>query len=462
MSGNLSNLTTADCGTYVCPAGYTLVGEDCIFTPSEGAPIIVEPTFINCCILIESCQNFEVTYLIKLMEGQPDIYLNHVYQFNNVQECFKVIGIEVCLKEPTFNNVVVTESYGLDNCLACEPSQEFESCTNPGTFVYVSAEPSINLIAGNVYELSEIDSEDCYQYIGESNEPSELTTEIVFLNTNDCIICNACHIFINCTNNNTVIVKLLDKFNLLPKGIYNLSGNSKVEGICWKFIETVNCSTVDVGYENITLANDYMCEDCEICNVKYLLIDCTDSNNQLIISWSQSELPLNPELIYIFDFDLNTCWNIQERPPLLCGQDETSPITVTKVINSYTNCIECNKVCYRLVSCSTGLVTHFSENSSWSTYVGKVIRWTTQTIIDSEILPIEYNCSTVESYICRTETYLIVIPADIVIDDCSKSCQDCKPFDDIEVIEEEINTGRLVKPGYNVPNCTRTIKNCKL
>ena len=462
MSSNLSNLTTADCGTYLCPEGYTLVRGECIFIPLEGDPIIVEPTFIECCTLVENCQNPEQTYLIQLAEGQPDIYLNHVYQFNNVEQCFKVIGTEVCLERPDSINVIVTESFGLNNCLPCEPSQEFESCINPGDFVYVSVEQDIKLTEANIYQLPGINDTNCYQYIGQSNTPPQLTTEVVFLNTNDCIICNACYIFISCATNDTVIVKLLNTFDLVPNGIYNLSGNFKVESICWKFIETVNCSTVTVDFENITLANNYMCEDCKICDVKYLLIDCTDSNNQLIISWSQSKLPLNPELIYIFDFDTNTCWNIEERPPLPCGQDETSPVSVTNVINTYTTCIECNSICYKLVSCNDGQVTHFTEDSNWSIYVGKVIRWTTQSVIDSEILPIEYNCSIVESYICRTETYLTLIPVDIIIDDCSKSCEDCEPFNFIEVDEEKINTGRLVKPGYNVPDCTRTIKNCKL
>lgn len=134
-------------------------------------------------------------------------------------------------------------------------------------------------------------------------------------------------------------------------------------------------------------------------------------------------------------------------------------LTSANILETYPDCVECNRLCYRLVDCETGDVTHYSEDPSWATYVGKILRWTTQAIIDAGTDPIEYNCSRVEAYTCRLETYTTLIPDDIVIESCYRTCDECEPFDPVEP-EEEIVTGRTVQPGYDVPGCSRTPKTC--
>ena len=134
-------------------------------------------------------------------------------------------------------------------------------------------------------------------------------------------------------------------------------------------------------------------------------------------------------------------------------------LTPANILETYDDCLECNRLCYKLIDCETEEVTHYSEDAIWATYVGKIIRWTTQAVIDTNVLPIEYNCSRVETYICRLETYPTLIPADLFIESCYRTCDECEPFDPIEP-EEEIITGRKVAPGYDVPDCNRTPKTC--
>lgn len=132
--------------------------------------------------------------------------------------------------------------------------------------------------------------------------------------------------------------------------------------------------------------------------------------------------------------------------------------TNANILETYIDCVECNRLCYRLVDCETGEVTHYSEDIVWDIYVGQIIRWQTEAVIDAGGI-IEYNCSEVQSYVCRTEDYPTIIPLDLVIDNCFRTCDECEPFDSIEP-EEEIKTGRIVAPGYDVPDCNRTPKTC--
>jgi hypothetical protein len=445
---------------YTCPDGSSYnscTGGDCISTS------IVPLEVIQCCLLIENCKNTEETYLIKMDDNAEDIYLDTVYTFGNnpifLNKCFKVIDRVLC-PEADYENLIVVTNHGLDNCLACENAIKLESCTTPGIFEYISlASEQPALIPNNVYEFDAITG--CYTFIEILNEfiPNyENVSVTVDHNTSYCLICEPCHLFRNCVTDEELRVRFANNVTVPSIDfVYNISGTPEgetlpIEDICWKYIGPTTC---DEGTENafdVTIVRDFECDDCSICNPKYLLTDCVDPNNTIIVAWDQNEDPLNELSTYVFTIDEETCFNIVARPPQPCGIEEAEmTLSIANVIAVYDDCAECNKVCYRFKDCVTDLITHYSEDPSWATYLNKIIKWTTQTIIDSED-PITYTCSKVESYICRSIAYDTFIPGDIVIEDCYRDCTSC--LAEVPVVPEEpTKLGRPVDPGYSVPSC---------
>lgn len=137
-------------------------------------------------------------------------------------------------------------------------------------------------------------------------------------------------------------------------------------------------------------------------------------------------------------------------------------LNTENVASTDSDCIACNKTCYRLRDCESGEIT--GQSDLLAPYNGNVIQWIfADDLADAEKinkdradnnlppLPIPYECGTVESYICYTETY-DELDEFIVNNPCVNSCEAClaPPVE----IEEELKTGRKQKPGYDVPNCS--------
>ena len=89
-------------------------------------------------------------------------------------------------------------------------------------------------------------------------------------------------------------------------------------------------------------------------------------------------------------------------------------------------------------------MTVSTTDLSFSSYVGKVIKWTDPTEVPS---PVE-RCARVEKYTCREETYP---QPTITVIDCYDDCVKCNFVE--PRTEEELKTGRDVEPGYDVPDC---------
>jgi hypothetical protein len=132
------------------------------------------------------------------------------------------------------------------------------------------------------------------------------------------------------------------------------------------------------------------------------------------------------------------------------------------ITSTEADCTACYRTCYKLRDCTTGLIV--GESDLLSPFNGNVIQWILEADLkdaekanddraDNNLppLPIPYECGTVESYICHTETHAEIEPF-IVNNPCVDSCEAClaSPVE----TEEELETGRKQKPGYDVPNCS--------
>jgi len=115
------------------------------------------------------------------------------------------------------------------------------------------------------------------------------------------------------------------------------------------------------------------------------------------------------------------------------------------ILNTYTDCAECNKPCYKLIDCDT-YQTVSTNNPAFNSYLGSVIKWVDEADAPNYI----ERCAVVEKYYCRLESYPQPV---ITVVDCYKDCARCLYVP--PRTEEEIKAGRIVKPGYDVPDCNR-------
>lgn len=226
---------------------------------------------------------------------------------------------------------------------------------------------------------------------------------------------------------------------------------------CWQLIGFADapCSP---DYFDVIITEDKECDDCEICRVKYELVDCADPTNTVIVNWDieENDLPLDETLIYIFEtvpgIDPLVCWTVSSliEPP--CDDLVPSTITINNsdVTTTYPDCDECNKLCYKIRDCETLLIVGYSSTTDLSAYAGQTIKWQTQAYLDTDPDPIEWNCGIVETYICRLETLTPIV--DVYVEDCYKTCEECE-YVAPEPPEEKIKTGRKQQPGYDVPDC---------
>lgn len=461
---------------FICPDGTSY---NACETGACSSITYSEPIDVECCWLIENCKDENETYLMKLDPAETEImYNNVVYEFGGptilLTKCFILKELVVC-PEPDLINVTVTTVHGTDNCIVCNPSQQFESCATPNEFEYVSlaaVEGGVSLVVGNIYELSQL--EGCYNYVGEVFDEAPIKTEVVIIedfNTDDCIVCSLCVSFKNCKTDAVINVYLAAGETVpLPDEIVLLSGDPALLDTCWQFISDVfACDPNTIDYTNVVIDLEYGCTDCDTCNPKYLLTDCLDVTNTIEIAWAQSDVPLDESLTYIFDIDSDICWTVSFLPPVPCIEGEELPILqelgTSNILDTYVDCDECNKPCYKLISCDASWPTVATVNAAFAVYVNSTVEW-----IDNGALTPTKRCATVYEYICRREDYPMPgggpFPTEplategfteITILDCFKTCAECE-YIEPEPVEPEIETGRKVRPGYTVPDCVTTTK----
>ena len=423
---------------YMCPNGYSYnlcTGGNCTRT------VFTNPMIIECCWRIQNCKDVNETYLIKIspLEVLP-VYGNDVYTFVGpplfVDKCFKVLSQEVC-EFPDFDNITIGASHGTDNCAVCDPSLEFESCIDPGSFVYISLasgeiEPDIDDVCTFTASLI-----GCYSYKGQSsNTPVIRDLQIdTNYNTSDCNICIPCLRMRNCFSEEEILIHLSNsQDSLVLDNFYTID----FQPGCWQYLGSETCLNP---IEDVTIITDHTCDQCYICIPKFRRTNCNNSSDTSVFWWDPAEDILDESKIYVFQSDTSACYRI-ERIYSTCDSSGTI-LDVTNIDSVFDSCDECNTKCYRLIDCTdVNLITY--TDTDLSAYVGKIIKW----MDDSWGAPREV-CSTVEEYICRSEA-VFTIPITTIVD-CFKTCLACLPVEE-EDPEFEIQY-RSVKPEYKVPVC---------
>jgi hypothetical protein len=449
-----------------CPEGYTLNPTGC--TTGECVQILYEPpTEIECCYLITNCKNPEDTYLINFSPSETNpLYQNSVFELtgNNTYfagKCFILNDLVICTKADV-ENVTVAIDHGLNNCLVCNPSLKVQSCDNPEQFEYLSmiagSEP---FVKNNIYEFDLLSG--CYAYIEEvfNNAPSYFNVAITNnTGSDDCLICSPCLLFRNCETLQNITVRLaIGQTDPAAIGdIVKLGGNIGIDSeTCYQFRGYTTCDSESTDYLDLTIVETTGCVSCSTCNPIYTITDCSDSTNTMTITWPQAAADLDLTQIYVFDFNENICWQIAYIPPLDCDTSSDMSLEPANILSNYVDCATCNALCYRIRDCETLSIVGYSSIVDISAYVGKTIKWQTQTYLDTNPDPIEWNCGTVEQYICRLETYTAI--SDVFVENCFKTCEECE-YVAPEIEETEKKTGRKQQPGYEVPDC-HTTKTCK-
>jgi hypothetical protein len=226
--------------------------------------------------------------------------------------------------------------------------------------------------------------------------------------------------------------------------IFDFGGDTALENECWRLIGfTTDCSNVN--FSDVTIEEDYECAYCSVCYPVYRITECDslDKNLQWIL-WDPNATPLVEDGSYLFDipgYDPDVCYkvNLDYR---LCIEtfdfyDESN------IIDSFTDCAECNEICYKITDCITGESLRLSNAYDWSIYANQILSW-----YDPKY-PETIFCGLIESYLCRSEN---ISATEIILVDCHDTCIDCYPTDpeDPEFIEP---SGRFIKPGYKVPSC---------
>jgi hypothetical protein len=174
-----------------------------------------------CYYRIINCKDVNDTYLVSFAPTETNpLYQNSVFELAGNQtyfadKCFRLVGLEVADSADVINVTVVTD-YGINNCNACNPSEQVESCENPGTFEYISlAEGQSALTLNNIYEFDQL--EGCYKYTGQKdNQPPvllnvEITTDY---QSTDCIVCEPCVILKNCATDEEITIRFDDSVEI--------------------------------------------------------------------------------------------------------------------------------------------------------------------------------------------------------------------------------------------------------
>lgn len=457
-----SNFDIGSESGFICPEGFAYDSCD----TGECVKITYSPIEETLCFYrVINCKDVNDTYLLDFASTETNpLYQNSVFELGGnatyfTDKCFRLIGLEVATQADVTNATVITD-YGINNCNACDPSEEVESCENPGQFEYLAmAEGQAALTPGNIYEFDQL--EGCYKYIGLTDTQPPLLFDVEIstdYETDDCIICIPCTILTNCATEAEITIRFDDSVTEIPElgDVIEIAGDAALLDQCWQLTGFQEDCVPD--YIDITITEDKECDDCEVCRVKYQLTDCTDVTNTIIVNWDMSEndFPLDETLTYIFEtvpgIDPLVCWTAVSliQPPC----DDLVPSTITignsDITSTYPDCDECNEPCYKIRDCETLLIVGYSSTTDLSAYAGQTIKWQTQAYLDTNPDPIEWNCGIVEKYICRLETHTPIV--DVYVEDCYKTCEECE-YVAPEPPEEEIETGRKQQPGYDVPDC---------
>ena len=240
---------------------------------------------------------------------------------------------------------------------------------------------------------------------------------------------------------------------------------------CWQLIGFTDTPCTPE-YTNVIITEDKECDNCEVCRIKYQLTDCTDPTNTIIVGWdmTENETPLDETLTYIFEevagIDPLICWTAVFLIQPNCEDLVISNITISDadITTTYPDCDECNKPCYKLISCDDSWPTVATVNPAFAVYVNSTVEW-----IDNGALTPTKRCATVYEYICRKEDYPMPgggpFPTEplategfteITILDCFKTCTECEYVEPIPA-PPELVIGRKIRPGYDVPDCVTPI-----
>lgn len=333
-----TEFTIGENSGYVCPDG---TAYDTCTSGNCTSISYTTPALTTCCWIIENCQDSEEVYAINFDAGETEpIYTNSVYALAGnallVNKCFTVIEQIVC-ETPDMVNITVTTVHGDSNCGACDPSEKVESCATPGEFVYLAlAAGQPALVVGNTYEFDAL--EGCYNYIG-SNEENSPQYSNVTVDTNhgfaNCLACIPCAIFRNCGTGEDINIRfdnsVLDYPD--PLNVVVLGGDPAFDNTCFQFVGyTEELCTPD--YIDVTIASDTECQTCEACRVQYLLTDCTDPSNTIVVDWALTDngTPLDESQTYIFNaegVDPLICWSVQSLPPNDCANTKSPGVPKT-------------------------------------------------------------------------------------------------------------------------------------
>lgn len=114
------------------------------------------------------------------------------------------------------------------------------------------------------------------------------------------------------------------------------------------------------------------------------------------------------------------------------------------IIDIYTECTDCNAVCYLITDCTDPALVYYTE-VNMEVYVGKTIQYRNED---------KLFCATVSSFVCREVPEEELPPVFVfAIDDCFDTCEECYPPKPPEPGKFELNQ-RTVKPGYDTAACT--------
>jgi len=165
----------------------------------------------------------------------------------------------------------------------------------------------------------------------------------------------------------------------------------------------------------------------------YLLTNCEDPLDTVLIQTDPLDPPLDLTKTYVFDsIDPDKCWTVAESE--LC--DPANPLPFSVFDETFDTCEDCLKVCYELTDCE-GLLDPIQTDTDLSAYVGLVIK----------IVSCPETCWTV--------TELLACPVDVeqvVVTTNFPDCVTCLPSDPPP--PPLVIRNRKIKPGYDTPGCS--------
>jgi hypothetical protein len=136
--------------------------------------------------------------------------------------------------------------------------------------------------------------------------------------------------------------------------------------------------------------------------------------------------------------------------PSSVGCDDAPEFDSAQFLESYEDCDECNKICWRVINCEDpqDFLCISSDSMNLTIYNNKVISYLDPNDNTTK-------CGTVEQTLCRNLTQQCdLVPLVITIIDCFDDCETCL-F--VPPLEEYDFSQRSVHPGYNTPACSTEV-----